>query len=102
MEIKLLLSGINGSLHETSLFFVLPTYVEIILSRWLHDPIVTKLCQNPWNRLYTLFHLSWTTINVSGSHLRMVLNLCHFLSLTTLIIRTFKLFYNLVTICKGN
>ena len=39
--------------NEISLFFVLPTYVEIILMRSLHDPIVTKLCQSPWNRLYT-------------------------------------------------
>ena len=47
--------------HEISLFFVLPTYVEIILMRWLHDPIVTKLCQNPWNgqnifRVNMIFH----------------------------------------------
>ena len=42
----------NCHLHEISLFFVLPTYVEIILMRWLHDPLVTKLCQNPWNELY--------------------------------------------------
>ena len=32
----------NCHLHEISLFFVLPTYVEIILMRWLHDPIVTN------------------------------------------------------------
>ena len=36
------LSLINCHLHEISLFFVLPTYVEIILMRWLHDPIVTN------------------------------------------------------------
>ena len=35
----------NCHLHEISLFFVLPTYFEIILIRWLHDPIVTKFCQ---------------------------------------------------------
>ena len=52
MEIKLLLASINGSLRKTSLFFVLPTYVEIILMRCLHDPTVTKLCQNPWNGLW--------------------------------------------------
>ena len=39
-----MLASINGSLHETSLFSVLPTYVEIIL---MHDPTVTKLCENP-------------------------------------------------------
>ena len=44
----------NCHLHEIALFFVLPTYVEIILMRWLHDPIVKKLCQNPWNRLALL------------------------------------------------
>ena len=42
----------NHHLHEISLFFVLPTYVEIILMRLLHDPIVTKLCQSPLNGLY--------------------------------------------------
>ena len=44
----------NCHLHEIALFFVLPTYVEIIPMRWLHDPIVKKLCQNPWNRLALL------------------------------------------------
>ena len=33
VEIKLLLVSMNGSLRETSLFFVLPKYVEIILMR---------------------------------------------------------------------
>ena len=42
----------NCHLHEISLFFVLSTYVEIILMRWLHDLIVTKLCQTPGDRLY--------------------------------------------------
>ena len=37
----------NCHLHEISLFFLLSTYVEIILMRWLHDLIVTKLCQTP-------------------------------------------------------
>ena len=32
-----------GSLHEISLFFVLPTDVEIILMTRFHDPIVTIL-----------------------------------------------------------
>ena len=41
----------NRHLQEISLYFVLPTYVEIILMRSLHDPIVTKLCQSPRNGL---------------------------------------------------
>ena len=49
-----LLSLNNRHIHEISLFFVLPTYVKIILIRWLHNPIVTKLCWSPWNRLYTV------------------------------------------------
>ena len=35
--------------RDLTFLFVLPTYVEIIPMRWLHGPIVTKLCQNPWN-----------------------------------------------------
>ena len=31
----------------------LPTYVETIFTRQLHDLIVTKLCQNPGDRLWT-------------------------------------------------
>ena len=42
----------NCHLHEISLFFVLSTYVETILMRWLHDLIVTKLCQTPGDRLW--------------------------------------------------
>ena len=53
----------NCHLHEISLFFVLPTNVKIILMRLLHDPIVTKLCQNPWNRLYT-----WKSLSKACSH----------------------------------
>ena len=34
---------------------MLETHVEIILIRWSHDPIVTKLCQSPWNRLQTSY-----------------------------------------------
>ena len=46
------LSSLNNChLHEISLFFVLPTYIEIIPMSWLHEPIVKKLCQNPWNGL---------------------------------------------------
>ena len=30
----------------------LSTYVETIFTRQLHDLIVTKLCQNPGDRLY--------------------------------------------------
>ena len=51
VEIKLLLDDIDDSFHETSLFFVLPKLVEIILMRSLHDPVVSKLCQNSWNGL---------------------------------------------------
>ena len=32
----------------------LPTYVETILTKQLHDLIVTKLCQTPGDRLYVL------------------------------------------------
>ena len=45
MEIKLLLATTNGSLHWISFFFVLPTYVETIFMRSLHNPVVTKLCK---------------------------------------------------------
>ena len=40
-EIKFLLASINGSLRETLLFFVFPAYIQIILMRSLHNPIVT-------------------------------------------------------------
>ena len=33
----------------------LPTYVERILTKQLHDLIVTKLCQTPRDRLYIVF-----------------------------------------------
>ena len=49
--------NINRRLHKTSLFFVLPTYIEIILIRWLHDLIVTKLCQNRLD-----FKISWNQL----------------------------------------
>ena len=42
-------------LHETSCFFVLPTYVEVIFMKWLLDPIVRRLCQSPMNRFYVFF-----------------------------------------------
>ena len=34
--------NINHRLHETSLCFMLPTHVEVILMRWLHDPIYNE------------------------------------------------------------
>ena len=35
----------------------LPTYVETILTKQLHDLIMTKLCQTPGDRLYFLWKL---------------------------------------------
>ena len=67
MKKKLLLAGIDGNLYQTSLFFVLPTYAKINAMRSLHDSIVTALCQNPWDTLYSgtanhkncaVFHIS--------------------------------------------
>ena len=57
----------NCHLHEISLFFVLSTYVEIILMRWLHDLIVTKLCQTPGDRLYvqTDFKVIWFVYSIA-------------------------------------
>ena len=38
----------------------LPTYVETILTKQLHDLIVTKLCQTPGDRLYMETRLKQT------------------------------------------
>ena len=37
-EVREWKSGLNRRLHETSLLFVLPTYFDMIVMRWLHDP----------------------------------------------------------------
>ena len=47
--------GFSLRKHKSScsrdLTFLCVADIEEILMKWLHDPIMTKLCQSAWNRL---------------------------------------------------
>ena len=47
--------NINHRLHETSLCFILPTYVEMIFMRWLHDSIYNETLSKS---------MEWTLITI--------------------------------------
>ena len=53
----------SSSQHIT--FLCVADIREIMLMRWLHDPIVTKLCQNPWDG--TLVH----PLSILGRHINL-------------------------------